>query len=252
MLSPSTPVPVSRAGSVVEVDVDTGAVVEVVEVELPDVHAAVSIATHAISVARLILRNLHVQHRVVPWPTIPEVFVSTLAVTRILPRSRTMTAALVVTFTAITALLAQVRIPLWFTPVPVTGQTFAVVASGLVLGWRLGAASQALYLGVGAVGVPVFQGAQGGWSYLSGPTLGYLVGFVAAAALVGAAHARFHFKGAGILAATVGTIAIYVFGVAWLMHALQVDLPSALRLGVFPFLAGDAIKAVFAGLLPVR
>jgi biotin transport system substrate-specific component len=178
--------------------------------------------------------------------------VSTLAASRILPRSRTISVLLVVAFAALTAVLAQVRVPLWFTPVPFTGQTFAVLASGVVLGWKRGAASQLLYVAAGAVGLPVFQGAGGGWAYVTGPTLGYLVGFVAAAAIAGSITRRARFRGAGLVGAITGTVTIYAFGVAWLAHALGVGLVEAATLGVVPFLVGDAIKATLAGLLPVR
>ena len=177
---------------------------------------------------------------------------STLAATRILPRSRAIAVLLVVAFAALTAALAQVRVPLWFTPVPFTGQSFAVLASGLVLGWRLGAASQLLYVTAGAVGLPVFQGAHGGWTYVTGPTLGYLVGFVAAAIVAGFIARRFRFRAAGLVGAIAGTVTVYVFGVAWLAHALGVGLPEAITLGVVPFLVGDAIKATLAGMLPIR
>jgi biotin transport system substrate-specific component len=159
---------------------------------------------------------------------------------------------LVVAFASLTAVLAQVRVPLWFTPVPFTGQTFAVLASGLVLGWRRGAASQLLYVTAGAVGLPVFQGANGGWAYVTGPTLGYLIGFVAAALVAGFVARKALFRGAGLVGALAGTITVYVFGVAWLAHALVVGLPEAVALGVVPFLVGDAIKATLAGLLPIH
>lgn len=159
---------------------------------------------------------------------------------------------LVVAFASLTAVLAQVRVPLWFTPVPFTGQTFAVLASGLVLGWRRGAASQLLYVTAGAVGLPVFQGANGGWAYVTGPTLGYLIGFVAAALVAGFVARKALFRGAGLVGALAGTVTVYVFGVAWLEHALGVGLQEAVALGMVPFLVGDAIKATLAGLLPVH
>lgn len=177
---------------------------------------------------------------------------SSRTVTRILPRSRAITVFLVVAFAALTAILAQVRVPLWFTPVPFTGQTLAVLASGLVLGWKRGALSQLLYVAVGAVGFPVFQGGNGGWSYVAGPTLGYLIGFIVAAMVAGWVARSIRSKAAGWIGAIAGTAVVYVFGVAWLGHALGVDLPEAIQLGVVPFLIGDAIKATLAGLLPVR
>lgn len=176
---------------------------------------------------------------------------STLVSARILPRSRALTVALVVVFAALTAVLAQVRVPLWFTPVPITGQTFAVLLAGLALGSQAGAASQALYVAAGVVGLPVFQGGQGGWSYVTGPTLGYLVGFIAAAAITGWLRSKFPGRLSGIPTALAGTVVIYVFGVAWLASALGVGLGHALALGFFPFLIGDAIKALLAGLMPL-
>lgn len=177
---------------------------------------------------------------------------STLAASRILPRSRAISVLLVVTFAALTAVLAQVRVPLWFTPVPFTGQTFAVLASGLLLGWRRGAASQLLYVTAGAVGLPIFQGANGGWAYATGPTLGYLIGFVVAAVVAGYVARKVPARGGGLVGALAGTITVYLFGVTWLAHALGVGMIEALTLGVVPFLVGDAIKATLAGLLPIR
>lgn len=171
---------------------------------------------------------------------------STVVADRILPRSRALSVALIVTFAALTAILAQVRIPLWFTPVPITGQTFAVILSGLALGWRLAATSQTLYIVLGAAGLPVFQGGEAGWSYVTGPTLGYLVGFVVAAATVGFLTRR-NPNPLGALGATAaGTVVIYLFGVPWLATSLGVTLPEALALGVVPFLLGDAAKTVLA------
>ena len=78
------------------------------------------------------------------------------------------------------ALSAQVQVPLW--PVPVTGQTFAVLVVGMALGWRLGAATLLLYAMEGALGLPVFAGFSGGPAVLAGPTGGFIAGFVLAAA----------------------------------------------------------------------
>jgi biotin transport system substrate-specific component len=180
----------------------------------------------------------------------PEVAVSTLAATRILPRTRLISVLLVIAFAALTAILAQVRVAVWFTPVPFTGQTFAVLASGLVLGWRRGIAAQALYLAAGAIGLPVFQGANGGWSYVTGSTFGYLVGFVAAAAIAGFVARTVTTRGAGFIGAIAGTGVIYVFGVTWLAHSLGIDIARAIQLGMVPFLVGDAVKAMLAGMLP--
>ena len=110
----------------------------------------------------------------------------------LLPRVRVRTPALVIGFALLTAVAAQITIPLPWTPVPVTGQTFAVLVAGAALGWRRGAASQLLYVAMGAVGLPFYADGASGWDGLSGATGGYLVGFVIAAALVGALAERRH------------------------------------------------------------
>jgi biotin transport system substrate-specific component len=161
-------------------------------------------------------------------------------------------AALVAGFVALTAVGAQVRIALPFTPVPITGQTFAVLLAGAVLGAGRGAASQAAYWIVGMVGVPVYADAQAGWAVATGPTMGYLAGFVVAAWLVGRLAERRHDRRfvTAAPAMLLGTAAIYACGVAWLAVSLGVPIlggtPDAVELGLTPFLAGDAIKLLLA------
>ncbi len=171
--------------------------------------------------------------------------------TRILPRHAVITAALVVGFALLTALAAQVRIPLPFTPVPVTGQTLAVLLAGAALGSRAGAASQGLYILLGLGGLPFFQGGNSGWDYATGPTLGYLVGFVVAAAAVGYLAERKHDRTitTALPAFLAGTVVIYGFGVGWLMVALPTDLTDALVKGLVPFVIGDLLKVALAGTL---
>jgi biotin transport system substrate-specific component len=170
--------------------------------------------------------------------------------TRILPRTRVTTAALVVGFALLTALAAQIEIPLWFTPVPITGQTFAVLLAGAALGMKAGAASQALYWALGAVGLPFYSGGEGGWTVATGATAGYLVGFVVAAALVGALAERQHDRSVltAVPAFLAGSAIIYLFGVSWLMIDLGVDSTRALELGMTPFVVGDLVKIALAGL----
>jgi len=174
----------------------------------------------------------------------------------VLRRSWATTVALVAGFALLSALAAQFRVYLPGTPVPITGQTFAVLLAGAALGSWAGSASQLLYVGLGMIGLPVFAGGQGGWSYATGPTLGYLVGFVAAAWLVGRLAERGQDRSpwTAIPAFLAGTVVIYTFGVAWLMQAVPgIDgLGQALAIGVAPFLVGDLLKIVLAGVaLPV-
>lgn len=176
---------------------------------------------------------------------------STVITQRVFPRSAVVSAALVVAAAALTALAAQVRIPLPFTPVPVTGQTFAVLLTGAALGWKLGGAGQLLYVGIGALGAPVFAEGAGGLEVIRGATGGYLIGFVFAAALVGRmAESRQDRSFATMFTAFIlGSAVIYVFGVIGLMASTGWPLSEAVEKGVVPFLLGDLIKATAAGLL---
>jgi biotin transport system substrate-specific component len=168
----------------------------------------------------------------------------------VIPGGLARSVALVVGGAGFVGLTAQVAIPLPFTPVPLSLQTFSVLLVGAVLGSRRGAASMALYLLAGVAGVPWFSQHQSGWAFAS---FGYVVGFVLAAWLVG----RLAERGAdrSVLSAAglmvLGNVAIYVFGVSGLMVVTGMGLDRALLAGVVPFLIGDAIKvALAAGLLP--
>ncbi len=163
-------------------------------------------------------------------------------------------ALLVVTGVVVVALSAQIVIPLPFTPVPITGQTFGVLLAAAALGPARAVTSMALYLLLGMAGLPIFQHASAGLTYALGTTGGYLIGFIAAAWLVGSLARRGLDRrpGGTALAFVAGSLVIYAFGVPWLAFTLDVALPDAVRLGVLPFLLGDAIKAILAaGLLPL-
>jgi biotin transport system substrate-specific component len=158
--------------------------------------------------------------------------------------------ALVVAGAVFVGLSAQVSFPIPGTPVPVTGQTFAVLLAGAALGWRRALPSMALYLAAGAAGVPWFAGASSGWS---APSFGYVIGFVLAGSVVGALAARGGDRTPArtVLTMTLGTLLIYAVGVPYLMADLGVGLGKAVDLGVQPFLLGDALKVLLAaGLLP--
>ena len=172
--------------------------------------------------------------------------------TRILPQSRTsrQTAALalIVGFSLLTALCAQIRIPLGFTPVPITGQTFAVLLSGAVLGSRMGAASQLLYVVMGAAGLPFYAGGNGGWEAATGATMGYLIGFTAAAYAVGylAEQRQDRRFATSVGAFLTGNLVIYALGVPWLMYTQSWGLVDGVALGLAPFIIGDTIKILLA------
>jgi biotin transport system substrate-specific component len=171
---------------------------------------------------------------------------------RVLPRSRVTAGVLVIAAAAITALAAQWEIHLSFTPVPITGQTFAVLLTGAALGAKLGAAGQTLYVGLGAVGLPVYSGGAAGWEAAqAGGTTGYLFGFIVAAAVVGfMAERRQDRTFATMFTAFIaGSFIIYLFGVAGLMLTFDMSATEAIVAGVVPFVLGDIIKAASTGLL---
>jgi biotin transport system substrate-specific component len=151
-------------------------------------------------------------------------------------------------FAVMTALGAHIRIPLPFTPVPITLQTLFVLLAGAALGPLLGPLSQGLYVLAGGLGLPIFAGGVGGWSsLLQGATSGYLVGFVAGAGLTGWMIRRRESRFAWILLSmAAGQVVVYACGIAWLALVLGVSLGRATLLGALPFLAGDAVKLCIA------
>jgi biotin transport system substrate-specific component len=156
----------------------------------------------------------------------------------------------VVGFSLLTALLAQVRIPLPNSPVPITGQTLAVLLAGAVLGARRGFASQTTYLALGAMGMPVFAGGAGGFPYLLGPTGGYLWSFPVAAGVLGWLVER----GAGrsvwklALALLFSDLLILASGTAWLAIIFQSPVSNVLHWGAYPFIVSNAVKIALVGL----
>ncbi len=140
------------------------------------------------------------------------------------------------------AFSAQIAIPLPFSPVPITGQTFAVLVVGMLLGrWR-GTAAVLAYLVEGLLGLPVFAGGVAGIAKILGPTGGYLVSFLPAAYLVGYLAEKGWDRRivTTFLAMILGNVIIFGFGALWLARFVGFD--KALSLGVLPFLAGDVVK----------
>jgi biotin transport system substrate-specific component len=149
--------------------------------------------------------------------------------------------------TLLLAASAKVQVP--FYPVPMTLQTLAVLAIGAAYGARLAAATLALYLAEGFVGLPVFAGALAGPGYMAGPTGGYLVGFVVAAALIGALAERGWDRAWPSLigAMAIGHLAIFAFGFAWLASLIGAE--RAWAAGVAPFYAATLVKTLLAAAL---
>lgn len=164
----------------------------------------------------------------------------------------------VVLITALTAIASQVSFPLPFTPVPFTLQPMVVLVGAMVLGSRLGATSQMLYLALGIAGLPVFAASPllpQGAARLLGPTGGYLMSYPLAAFVTGLLAERGFDRryATAIVAMAVGLAVIYAAGVAWLMLASQPAraVPAALAAGVVPFVIPDLLKLfVAAGVMP--
>ncbi|MEO0073334.1 MAG: biotin transporter BioY [candidate division WOR-3 bacterium] len=147
------------------------------------------------------------------------------------------------------ALLSQVRIVLPCTPVPITGQTIAVLLIPAALGCVRGTLAVLVYLAAGISGLPVFSGSGVGWAHLLGPTGGYLTGFVAAALLVGRAKDMNLLRSwsSRLIILLLANLIIYLFGIGWL--ARFVGFPKAVALGVLPFLPGDGLKVFLTAAL---
>jgi biotin transport system substrate-specific component len=164
-------------------------------------------------------------------------------------RTGVLTDALLVTAGALLmAGVAQISIPLPFTPVPITGQTFGVLLVGASLGPLLGASSMLLYVLMGAVGLPFYAQHSGGWKIVTGATGGYLLSYFVAAAAVGYLAERGWDKkiGSAIGAMLTGNVIIYLVGLPWLSLRLHTGLTKTLTLGLYPFIPGDMIKLYLA------
>jgi len=178
---------------------------------------------------------------------------TTLATTlyaRAFPRLDTRQRDFMLIFTGalFVALFAQIKIILPITPVPFTGQTFAVLLVGATLGSKRGVKSMLLYILIGALGFPVFAGGASGISYIGGATFGYLLGFIVSAYFVGKTAERGLERNwrTSALPFLLGIFIIYLFGAGWL--TLLFGFEKALMLGVIPFLIGDALKLILAAI----
>lgn len=174
---------------------------------------------------------------------------------RIVSRGLATDLVLVAAGAAVTAVAAQIAVPLW--PVPITGQTLAVLLVGVTLGAVRGAISLALYAVLGIVGLPVFSDASSGWHVVAGPTGGYIIGFIFAAGFTGwLAQRQWDRKPLwAFLAFLTGSLLPFAFGLPWLAAALggfglPNDLGSVLASGLYPFIIGGVIKAALgAGII---
>ncbi len=162
--------------------------------------------------------------------------------------------ALAIGFACMTGLFAQLRFYLPFTPVPVTGQVFAVLLSGVILGKWYGGLSQGLYAIIGVLGVPWFADAKSGMAILAGVTGGYIIGFIVASLIIGWFTDRYvrSRSSAGLFVLMLfGIVIIHIFGVIHLSGVLGVSILKAIELGSAPFIVVDMIKASAASAIAV-
>jgi len=155
-------------------------------------------------------------------------------------------------FGAGTAVGAYIIIPL--PPVPITLQTLFACLAGALLGGRLGALSQVVYVLIGIIGLPVFAGGKAGLGVLLGPTGGYLIGFIAAAYVIGKLIEAKREPGfiRIVFSMIAGMIVIYLFGTIQLSFMARLSIYKSVSVGVLPFLFGDALKIIVAALIYLK
>jgi biotin transport system substrate-specific component len=171
-----------------------------------------------------------------------------MILTEQLIKSKSLTVNLVIALSGslLLSLLARLSIPVPFSPVPITGQTFGILFLGAVLGSRIGTLSVIMYISEGLMGLPVFAGGTMGFLYLLGPTGGYLIGFIPAVYLVGYFSERnwtIKFT-TTLITMLLGTSVIFFFGISWL--TVTAGLKMALSVGLYPYLTGAGIKVILA------
>ncbi len=160
---------------------------------------------------------------------------------------KTQTMVRIALVTAITCILAPLSIPLPFTPIPISLTVLVLYISAYILGCRRGAISYLVYLLLGAIGLPIFSGFEGGFGKLLGPTGGYLIGFIFLILIAGFAvdkYPRSIFI--NVIGMILGTAVCYTFGTIWLSYQLDISFLQGLSIGVLPYLIGDGIKVLVA------
>lgn len=168
--------------------------------------------------------------------------------------SKTACLLLSALFAALTAICSYISIPLPFTPVPVNLATLSVFLAGGLLGWKYGTLSQIVYLVLGSAGVPVFHNFTGGLGILTGPTGGYIIGYVCAAFLVGllcGSDSEKIFLPRIACAMIAGLFSCYFLGTVWFMLSSGTGAAAALAACVLPFLLGDGLK-IAAGCILIK
>ena len=167
------------------------------------------------------------------------------------PRSAVLNMVFTAMFAAVIALCSIIAIPVG--EIPVTLQTLAVCLTAAVLGWKRGVLSVFIYILLGAAGLPVFSGMQGGLGVLAGPTGGYIVGFLATAFIVGFTAERYGRRALPLaLSMAAGVIACYAVGSVWFTVVMKCGIAQTMLTCVIPFLIPDAVKIALAVFLSRR
>lgn len=169
-------------------------------------------------------------------------------------RTRTSAFVQISALTTLTILSAQIIVPLPFTPIPFTMQTFAILFGAAALGPTKSFIAQFAYLSLAALGFPILAGGKGGFQAIFGATAGYLIAFLVASVVVGKLATKIttkRFQGV-LFGYLIGTLIIYVLGATWLAVYTEKGISYAITSGVLPFVIGDIIKAALAAsLLPI-
>lgn len=153
-------------------------------------------------------------------------------------------------FAALTGILGYLTIPLPFSPVPITGQTLAVMLAGCVLTPIQAGLSILTFLLMGVIGIPVFSGGRAGIGVIAGPSGGYLIGFLVGAVIISLIARRSRNFLVLLMACLVGGIVVvHVLGFPWLGHVTGMDMVSAIMAGSLPFIPGDLFKVVIAAII---
>ncbi|TYP57623.1 biotin transporter BioY [Thermosediminibacter litoriperuensis] len=154
-------------------------------------------------------------------------------------------------FASITALFSYIRIPLPFSPVPITLQTLAVMLAGSVLTPRAAFSSMAVFLFMGAIGLPVFGGGTSGPGVLFGPTGGYLMSWPVAAYVIALILKKVNPNLTTLILVNIlgGVVIVYAIGVSYLAYVTNMTLTTAITAGALPFIPGDLLKAIVSSLL---
>lgn len=160
--------------------------------------------------------------------------------------------SVIATFTALTAVMSQISIPLPFSPVPMTFQIFAIFLSAIILGSRLATLSQIIYIMLGAIGVPVFSHFSGGLQSLVGPTGGFIISFPIVSFIVGKGLEKDRVPFSVVFSLLFSLLLCYSFGVLQLSFVIKISMKKAIMIGAVPYIPLDLVKIFIAYLIGTK